>query len=95
MKVGYVYIVARPSRTIYTGVTSDPEGRIWDHKHGTLPVFTKRYGCTRLVLIEECGSMDDAIAREKEIKGWTRAKKIALIEATNPRWFDLARDWYV
>jgi putative endonuclease len=94
VKDGYVYVIASPSRTIYTGVTNNLERRVWEHKNGAVPGFTKKYGCTRLVLIEEFSEFDDAIAREKEIKDWKRERKVELIEAANPRWFDLARDWY-
>ena len=85
-----VYIVAsRRNGTIYTGVTSDLIGRIWQHKEGVFDGFTKRYGCKLLVWHELHSTMEYAIAREKQLKGGSRKRKIALIEATNPRWGDL------
>jgi putative endonuclease len=94
VKGGYIYIVASKSRVIYTGVTSDLERRIWQHKHRVLPGFASRYFCTSLVLIEDFPDIEQAIAREKEIKGWLRSKKVALIELSNPHWSDMAADWY-
>ena len=90
----YVYIAASPSRTIYTGVTSDLERRMWQHKHKTFRGFTADNGVTRLVWFEEFRMIDDAIAREKQIKGWRREKKLALIEVENPKWRDLSHDWF-
>ena len=90
----YVYIVASPSRTIYTGVTNDLERRMWEHKQNRVKGFTSKYGVNRLVYFEEHRTIDDAIAREKQIKGWRREKKIALIEAENPKWRDLGHDWF-
>jgi len=90
----YVYIVASPSRTVYTGVTSDLEGRMWQHKQKTFRGFTAQHGVTRLVWFEEHRMVDDAIAREKQLKGWRREKKLALIEAENPTWRDLSHDWF-
>jgi predicted GIY-YIG superfamily endonuclease len=69
--------------TLYTGVTSDLVKRISQHREGTMPGFTKRYGCKLLVWCEQFGEMLDAIAREKQIKAGSREKKIELIEATN------------
>jgi putative endonuclease len=90
----YVYIVASASRTLYIGVTNNLERRIWQHKAGQFEGFSKQYRTTRLVHIEEFGDVRDAIAREKQLKGWLRAKKVALIEERNPRWNDLAWNWY-
>ena len=90
----YVYIVASPSRTIYTGVTNDLERRMWQHKQKIVKGFTAEYGVARLVWFEEYRMIDDAIAREKQIKGWRRDKKLALIEAENPKWRDLSHDWF-
>jgi putative endonuclease len=84
-----VYIVTnRRNGTLYTGVTSDLSRRIWQHKNRTSG-FTARYGCDRLVWYELHGEMLRAIVREKQIKAGSRAKKLALIEALNPRWADL------
>ena len=91
---GTVYIMASGFHgTIYTGVTSDLPGRVWQHREGTFGGFTARYGCRRLVWFETGGSMEGAISREKQIKNWTRAWKVALIEAGNPTWRDLAEDF--
>jgi predicted GIY-YIG superfamily endonuclease len=85
-----VYIMAnKPNGTLYTGVTSNLSRRAYEHREGLTPGFTTRYGCKRLVFYERYEQMDDAIAREKQIKGGSRAKKIALIEAMNPEWRDL------
>lgn len=90
----YVYILANRWKTIYTGVTSALEGRVWEHKTKAKPGFTARYGIDRLVYFEHFTHVHDAIAREKQIKGWRRAKKVALIESMNPGWTDLADGWY-
>ena len=88
-----VYIVASGFHgTIYTGVTSNLLQRVYQHREGTLGGFTARYGCTRLVWFEMHGDMEHAIRREKQIKNWTRAWKLALIETGNPTWRDLAED---
>jgi putative endonuclease len=94
MKQYYVYIMASLARTIYTGVTNDLQRRVYEHKQKETPGFSQRYNVTRLVHYESTNSVHVAIAREKQIKGWTRAKKIALIETANPEWKDLAADWY-
>ena len=75
--------------TLYTGVTSDLAKRAWQHREGVTEGFTKRYGCKRLVWFELAGTMHAAITREKQIKGGSRARKLALIEAANPGWDDL------
>ena len=75
--------------TLYVGVTSDLPRRAWEHREGQVAGFTSTYGCKRLVWFELHATMEHAIAREKQIKGGSRAKKIALIEATNPDWRDL------
>ena len=85
-----VYIMAnKRNGTLYTGVTSNLSRRVYEHREGLTPGFTTRYGCKRLVFYENYERMTDAIAREKQIKGGSRAKKIALIEAINPEWRDL------
>jgi putative endonuclease len=94
IKTGYVYIVASATRTIYVGVTSDLPGRIWQHNTHAKDGFTKRYNVTKLVYVEELSGMSDAIAWEKSLKVKTRAKKISLIEERNPRWNDLAWNWF-
>ena len=88
----YLYILAnRRQGTLYTGVTSNLAERISQHREGLTPGFSSRYGCDRLVFYERYERMDEAIAREKQIKGGSRARKIALIEAMNPDWKDLYR----
>jgi putative endonuclease len=75
--------------TVYVGVTSDLPKRAWQHREGCVDGFSKKYGCKRLVWYELHATMQHAITREKQIKGGSRAKKIALIEAANPEWLDL------
>ncbi len=94
MKVAFVYIMANNQRTIYVGVTSDLERRVWEHKTHFREGFTKRYDLIKLVYIAEFSGIDDAISWEKSLKGKSRAKKVALIEEQNPRWNDLAWNWY-
>ncbi len=93
MKQYYVYIMANVSRTLYTGVTNNLERRVYEHKEKTAPGFTSTYNINRLVYYEDFADIRDAIAREKQIKGWLRAKKIALIESVNPKWNDLSEEW--
>jgi putative endonuclease len=90
----YVYIMTNRSRTLYTGVTNNLERRVHEHKNKMVPGFTSKYNITQLVCFEECPDVREAIAREKQIKGWLRAKKIALVESVNPEWQDLSADWY-
>jgi len=89
-----VYILASASKVLYTGVTSDLFRRVYEHKNALVPGFTSRYHIVRLVHFEDFPDMAAAIAREKQIRGWLRAKKVALIEATNPEWKDLSEGWY-
>lgn len=86
----YVYILTNRSKRLYVGVTNNIYRRIWEHKHPTEPCFTSIYRLDTLVYLEETESIEDAIAREKQIKSWRREKKIALIESINPEWKDLA-----
>jgi putative endonuclease len=90
----YVYIVTNKSWTLYTGVTNNLSRRVWEHKHKSTKGFTSRYRIEKLVYFETFGDIRDAIAREKQIKGWTRARKMALIEAANPTWKDLSERWF-
>jgi putative endonuclease len=94
MKDYYVYIMASRSRTLYTGVTNNLERRVSQHKLKLLPGFTALYRIDRLVYFEHHGDIREAIRREKQIKGWTRAKKLALIKPMNPGWCDLSEDWF-
>jgi putative endonuclease len=89
----FVYIMANTGRVLYVGVTSNLEKRVDQHRHKRLDGFTKRYNVTRLVYFEATDDVLAAIAREKQIKGWRRSKKIALIETMNPQWKDLSEDW--
>ena len=87
---GYVYIVTnQKSGTLYIGVTSDLERRIYEHREGLTPGFAWKYGCTRLVWYEEHWDIGSAIQREKSLKRWNRQWKIDLVEAMNPEWDDL------
>ena len=89
----YVYILASISRVLYVGVTGFLVARILQHKSGETDGFTRRYRVHRLVYYETFRYVNNAIAREKEIKKWRRERKIALIERENPTWEDLAADW--
>jgi putative endonuclease len=89
----YTYIVASRSHNFYVGVTSGIEVRVLQHKDGHFDGYSKKYNCNRLVWFERYPSILDAIAREKQLKGWSRAKKIALIERGNPAWVDLSEEW--
>ena len=86
----YVYIMTNNYATLYTGVTNNLERRVYEHKHKLVPGFTKKYNLTRLVWYEAGNDIWAAIAREKQIKGWVRARKVALIESMNPDWEDLS-----
>ena len=85
----FVYIMSNKSMTLYTGITNDVIKRAFQHKNGW-GRFTSMYHCTWLVYFECFDLVTEAIVREKQIKGWTRAKKIALIKTMNPQWRDLA-----
>ena len=86
----FVYIMAsKPMGTLYVGVTNDVVRRAWEHREGVLPGFTKRYRIARLVYFKEFPDVRDAIQREKNLKHWSRAWKVSLIEAANPDWHDL------
>jgi len=94
MKHYYVYIMTNNSRTLYTGVTNNLERRVYEHKNKLVAGFTSRYNVTKLVYYEETNDVQVALAREKQIKGWLRARKIALIESENLKWKDLSLEWY-
>ena len=87
--------MASRSHTLYIGVTGNLHKRVFQHKQKAFEGFSAKYNCNRLVWLERFGSPGDAIAREKQLKGWIRAKKIALIEKMNPTWVDLSEGWYV
>ena len=92
MKDYYVYILTNKSRTLYTGITNDLNRRLYEHKNKLIEGFTKKYNISILVYFELFNNPDDAIRREKQIKGWLRKKKINLIESTNPEWKDLSNN---
>jgi putative endonuclease len=92
MKLYYVYILASITRVLYVGVTGNFEQRLNEHRAHAYPQsFTSQYNVTRLVYFEEYTRVDDAITREKQLKGWRRSKKVRLIESLNPAWEDLYR----
>ncbi|MGD0174786.1 MAG: GIY-YIG nuclease family protein [Anaerolineales bacterium] len=86
----YVYILANRTRRLYVGVTNNPLRRIHEHRIGQKSVFAHRYNINRLVYLESTGDARTAIGQEKQIKGWRREKKVALIEGMNPNWEDLS-----
>jgi putative endonuclease len=90
-----VYLLASRSRQLYVGVTNSLRRRVGEHRQGRAGTYCARYRITRLVYFEHFEYVWNAIAREKELKDWNRAKKVALIEAANPTWVDLAEDWVV
>ena len=89
----YVYIMASRKGTLYTGVTNDLTRRVLEHRHKLLRGFTSKYNISKLVYHEATSKVRSAIEREKQIKGWLRSKKVALIESQNPYWVDLAEEW--
>jgi putative endonuclease len=82
------------SRTLYTGVTNDLERRVYEHKQKLIPGYSATYNISRLVYFEATQDIRTAIEREKQIKGWLRRKKVALINSVNPAWTDLSAGWY-
>ena len=92
MRQFFVYILASKSRRLYVGVTNNLERRLYEHLSGDVG-FTARYRIHRLVYFETTGDALAAIAREKQMKGWVRSKKIALVESINPLWNDLSEPW--
>ncbi|MGA2137691.1 MAG: GIY-YIG nuclease family protein [Verrucomicrobiia bacterium] len=93
MKQYYVYILVSKSRVLYVGLTNDLERRLFDHRQKIIEGFTSKYNVNRLAYYEYFENIRDAIAREKQIKGWRREKKLALIESMNPQWRDLSAEW--
>ena len=95
-RVFYVYILASDTRELYIGITNNMIRRMAEHRTSVDPSrYVFRHGTTRLVYVEAAGEALDAIRREKQLKGWTRRKKLDLIEGTNPGWEDLAAGWPV
>jgi putative endonuclease len=90
MRQYYVYILASINGVLYVGVTNDLQRRLLEHRTFAVPGFTRRYRVSRLVYYEVAEDVRDAIAHEKQIKGWVRRKKAALIAQSNPGWRDLA-----
>jgi putative endonuclease len=89
----FVYIVCSRSGTLYIGMANSIYRRALEHKHAEIEGFASKYGCDRLVYYESFDDVHKAIGREKQLKGWSRAKKIALIESKNLRWEDFAEKW--
>lgn len=89
----FVYIVCSRSGTLYIGMTNSIYRRALEHKRGEVEGFASKYHCDRMVLYESFDNVYKAIGREKQLKDWTRVKKIPLIESRNPRWQDLAETW--
>ena len=91
----YVYMMQSASRrALYIGMTYNMRKRVWEHRNHIREGFTDDYNCTRLVYWESFDDVANAIDREKQLKRWRREKKIWLIARKNPRWQDLAADWY-
>jgi putative endonuclease len=90
----YVYMMTNDSGTLYIGVTNDIVRRVYEHKQKLVAGFTSKYNITQLVYFEQTNDVQTALAREKQIKGWLRKKKITLIESVNPKWMDLSAEWY-
>jgi len=86
----YIYIITnKTNRVLYTGVTNDLKRRVYEYKKKLVKGFTSKYNVGKLVFYDVCEDIGSAILREKQIKGWLRRKKIALIESMNPEWRDL------
>ena len=94
VKEYYAYIMSNHSRTLYIRVTNDIDRRVWEHKTGAVKGFTSRYRMNKLVHYETFQNVNDAIAREKQLKSWLRRKKVALLEERNPDWDDLNSGWF-
>ncbi len=94
MREYYVYIMTNGARTLYIGVTNDLVRRVYEHKQKLIDGFTKKYNITFLVYYETTSSVEAARVREKQLKGWRRVRKVALIEAFNNQWRDLSLGWY-
>jgi putative endonuclease len=94
-RIYYVYIMASASRVLYIGVTNHIERRVLQHRQRRVPGFSSRYNTRELVYVESFGDVRAAITREKQLKGWLRSKKIALIESLNAQWKDLSADWEI
>ena len=89
-----VYFMASKSRVLYIGMTNNLERRVWEHQHDVVDGFSRQYRCHRLVYFESYDRVQNAIAREKQLKRWSREKKEALVARTNPQWKDLFSEMY-
>jgi putative endonuclease len=90
----FVYIITNKNRRVlYVGVTNDMERRLWEHRAKEVPGFSARYNLSTLLYVETFPDAASAIAREKQLKGWRREKKLKLIQSVNPRWLDLSDSW--
>jgi len=89
----HVYLVASITRVLYCGVTNNIRRRVEEHRQGTFEGFSANYNCKRLVWFEHFQYVDNALAREKQIKRWRREKKVMLIVQANPTWIDLSEEW--
>ncbi len=89
----YVYILTNGTRTLYVGVTNDLERRMYENRNKLVAGFTRKYNVSWPAYYEQTSDVESAIAREKEIKGWRRSKKVALVESLNPLWKDLSLEW--
>jgi putative endonuclease len=90
----FVYFMSNESKMLYVGASNDLMKRVFQHKSKRISGFTQKYNLYKLVYFEQFGDIRAAIAREKEIKGWLRSKKVALIVPLNPHWKDLAERWF-
>ncbi|MDA1347615.1 MAG: GIY-YIG nuclease family protein [Chloroflexi bacterium] len=90
----YVYMLTNQRRTLYTGLTNDLVRRVYEHRRKVVDGFTRKYNVTWLVHYEVTDDILSARDREKQIKSWRRGKKVALIESANPKWRDLAAEWF-
>ena len=93
LKEYFVYILASESGTLYIGMTNNLQRRIYEHKEGLISSFTEKYNCKKLIYFERTYNVDEAIAREKQLKKWNRNKKENLIKSLNPTWKDLSKDF--
>lgn len=94
MRTYYVYILSSSTGTLYIGVTNSLERRMYEHKNKLVEGFTKKYNIDRLLYYEEFLDVNEAISREKVLKGWLRKKKLALVCKKNPKFIDLSKDWW-
>jgi putative endonuclease len=94
MRTFWVYMMANQAKGLYTGITSNLLRRVFQHRHRQVPGFTTRYNMIHLVYCEGTTDVRSALAREKQIKRWSRKKKVALVTQANPEWRDLAADWF-